>query len=93
MCCFAALAVFFSARLAGFFWWIFDNDRWSAAFDSFWVGFIGWLLVPWLTLSWVLVSPDGVNGFDYVILGLGIFIDILSWGGGGYSRRMQYSSV
>ena len=91
MCCLAALTVFISARFAAFVWWIFDRDRWSIAFDSFLVGLIGFMLVPWLTLGWVLVSPDGVNGFDWVVLALGLIFDLGSYSGGGYSRSRRYA--
>ena len=91
MCCLAAVSVFFGARLGVILWWLFDRDRWSLAFDSFWIGFIGFLFVPWLTLSYVLVVPGGVTGFDWVVLGIGLVFDIASYGGGGYSRRSQYA--
>ena len=91
MCCLAAISVFFGARLAVIVWWLFDQARWSRAFDSFWIGFIGFLFVPWLTLAYVLVFPGGVTGFDWVILGLGLLFDLASYTSGGYSRRAQYA--
>jgi hypothetical protein len=91
MCCLSAVVVFFGARLGVILWWIFDQERWSLAFDSFWIGFLGFLFVPWLTLSYVLVFPGGVTGFDWVILAVGLLLDIGSYTGGGYSRQQRYA--
>lgn len=93
MCCLAAVMVMIGPRATAFLWWLIDRDRWAAAFDSFWVGFIGFLIIPWLTLAWVLVAPGGVRGFDYFVLALGGILDILSVTGGGYSGRQRYTTV
>ncbi|MEZ5175102.1 MAG: hypothetical protein R2823_02700 [Acidimicrobiia bacterium] len=93
MCCLFAVMALIGPRVAAFFWWLFDTDRWSATFDSFWVGLIGFLFVPWLTLAWVLVAPDGVRGFDYVVIALAVLGDLMSYSGGGYSNRRRYATV
>ncbi|HUW03243.1 MAG TPA: hypothetical protein VMW08_12885 [Acidimicrobiales bacterium] len=61
--------------------------RWELAFDSFLVPFIGFLIAPWTTLAYVVVAPSGVRGFDYVLLGLAVLVDILALGGSGSSGR------
>jgi hypothetical protein len=91
VCCLSAVVVFIGARFGALLWWIVDSDRWSAAFESFLIGFIGWILVPWVTLAWVLVYPGGVNGFDWVILILAGLFDLSSYASGGYSRRSRYA--
>lgn len=93
MCCLFGSLVLLGPRFAILVWWIIDQDRWSLAFDNFIVPFVGWLLIPWTTMMYVVVFPGGVTGFDWVILGLGIFADIVSWTSGGYSgRRYQTQS-
>jgi hypothetical protein len=76
-------------RFAIFLWWLYDMDRWGRAFDSFFVGFVGLLFLPWTTIGWVIVARGGVRGFDYVVLGLGFFFDLASYSG-GYSGRSRY---
>lgn len=93
MCCLAGVMALVGPRVAAFLWWIFDQDRWAFAFDSFWVGLIGFLFVPWLTLAWVLVAPGGVRGFDYVVIALAAILDLLSYTSGGYSGRQRYATV
>jgi hypothetical protein len=74
----AALAVY----------WIGWPARWEVAFDSFIVPFIGFLVLPWATLMYLLVAPGGVEDFDYVLIGLGALADIASLvGSGGYGRN------
>lgn len=91
MCCFWAAIVFVGARLGVIIWWLADQERWQLAFDNFWIPLIGFLFLPWLTLAYVAVFPGGVTGFEWVILGIGLFLDLASYGGGGYSRRNQYA--
>ena len=46
MCgCFVALAAFISPRLAIFFVWLLDDQRMAAAFNSFWIALLGFLLL------------------------------------------------
>ena len=87
MCCLFASMVLIGPRFAILVWWIIDNARWQAAFDSFFVPFIGFIFVPWTTLMYVAVFPDGLNWFDWIILGLGILADFFSWTSGGWSGR------
>lgn len=89
MCCLFALMAIVGPRFAIIVWWIFDQARWQEAFSSFWVGFIGWLAVPWTTLAYALVFPGGVTGFDWVIVVLAVLADLSSWSGGGLHRRWR----
>jgi hypothetical protein len=87
MCVFVVL-LFFGPRSAIVLWWLVDSVRWEATFTSFWVPFIGFLIAPWTTLMYVLVAPGGVNGFDWVWIGLAIAFDLAGYtSGGAYSRR------
>jgi hypothetical protein len=80
-------------RFAILAWWVFDQTRWEQAFDNFWVALAGFLFIPWTTLAWVLVAPNGVRGFDYIIIGLAIVFDIGSYSGGGRQGRIRYQTV
>jgi hypothetical protein len=62
------------------------NDK---AFDSFWVGFIGFLFLPYTTLAFVLMDNllDPINGFGWFVVVLGFLADVASYGGVAQNRR------
>ncbi len=39
------------------------------------------------------VVAGGLTGFDWVILALGVFLDIASYGASEYGRRERYAAV
>lgn len=88
MCCLVALAAFIGPRFATFLIWLF-GDRLDYAFESFWVGFLGWLIVPWTTLFYALAYAPiaGVRGFGWVFVAFGLFLDISTYAGGRRSRE------
>jgi hypothetical protein len=88
MCCFFTALVFVGPRAAVLVWWLISPARWAAAVgDHFFVAFLGFLFLPWTLLAWVAVASGGVNGFDWIILGLGIAADIASYSGSLYGNR------
>lgn len=92
MCCFLTVLVLIGPRAAILVWWLIDMDRWQRAIDNFFFAFLGFLFVPWTTLMWVLVAPNGVTGFDWVLLGLAVVADIASYSGGAWGNRGYSSS-
>ncbi len=85
------LVIFFGAffpRAAIVFLELFTdfNDR---AFDSFWVGFTGFLFLPYTTLAFVLMDNwiDPINGFGWFVVALGFIADVSSYAGSAQSRR------
>jgi len=56
------------------------NDR---AFDSFWIGFVGFLFLPYTTLAYVLMDywGDPINGFGWVIVVFAFLVDLGSYFG------------
>lgn len=89
MCCIVTTLMFLGPRAGILVWWLFDQARWEAAFNSFFWAFLGFMFLPWTTLMFALVSTNGVNGFDWIWLGLGLLSDISMYGGGGYGNRGQ----
>lgn len=88
--CLLLTLLFFGPRAAIVIYWLGWPARWEAAFDTFIVPFIGFVVLPWTTLMYVLIAPGGVEGFDYVLLALSGLIDVSSLvGGGGYSARAR----
>jgi len=74
-------------RFAILVWWLLDQDRWTATFSSFWIAVIGFFFAPWTTIFYMLTFPGGIEGFDWIILGIGILLDFGSYSGGVFSRR------
>ena len=93
MCCMVAALFAFGPRAAILVWALFDQLRWSQAFDTFLWPLAGFLVAPWTTLMWVLVFPAGITGFDYVWLIIGIGMDVISWSGGAYSGRNRMATA
>jgi hypothetical protein len=61
------------------------NDR---AFENFWEGFVGFMLLPYTTLAFVLMEnwQDPINGFGWFIVAFGFIADMASYFG-TYDRR------
>jgi hypothetical protein len=89
MPCLIALFALIGPRIALIFTWIF-SDMISRAIDSFFVAFLGFLLLPWTTLAYVVFYDVGsgreVAGFEWVLVGFAFLLDIASYVGGRASR-------
>lgn len=92
MCCLFTALVFFGPRFAIIVWALLEPIRWQTAFDSFVWPMLGFLFLPWTTLSYALVAVGGVAGGDWLIVGLGLVLDILAWTGGGYGNRRRMTT-
>jgi hypothetical protein len=88
MCCFFVVLVFLGPRAGILLWYLINPARWALAFPQSWlVPLAGSILVPWMTMMYVIVFPGGVTGLEWLWLGLGLFADIAWWAGGGFRRR------
>ncbi len=88
MCCLLTALVLVGPRLTILIWWPLAMGRWEAAFDSFWLPFLGFLIAPWTTLMYVAVAPTGsLVGIDWFFLGIAIVADVASYSGGAYGNR------
>ena len=91
MGCLVALFALISPRIALLFVWIF-SDWLSHAFDSWFLPFLGFFLLPWTTLAyaamWVYGS-NGVHGFEWFIVILAFLADLSSYGAGSRARSTQ----
>jgi hypothetical protein len=79
-----------SPRLALFAIFLF-GDLLSRAFDSWFVPFLGFFLLPWTTLAYAVMwsSSDRVSGFEWFIVILAFAIDLGSYARGGRERRAR----
>jgi hypothetical protein len=92
MCCLFSALVLLGPRAGILIWWLLEPARWNLAFQTFIWPLLGFIFVPWTTLMYVLVFQGGIEGFDWIWLGLGLVIDIGSWTGGAYGNRGRISS-
>jgi hypothetical protein len=88
MGCLVVLLAFISPRLALFCIFLL-SDLLSRAFDSWFVPFLGFFLLPWTTLAYAVMwaSSDRVYGFEWFIVVLAFFLDLGSYASRGRARR------
>ncbi len=87
MCCLFTILLLLGARAVDIIWWIAQPTRWDLAFSSWIWPVLGIIFLPWTTMFYVIVSPGGVNGIDWLWVAVGVVIDIMFWGGGTYKNR------
>jgi hypothetical protein len=87
MCCAFTTLVLLGPRAGILLWYLVQPMRWQATFSTWIWPLLGAIFVPWLTLMYVIVSPAGITGFDWLWLGLALVADIASYGGGAYGNR------
>jgi hypothetical protein len=98
VCCLVTLLLLLGPRLAILVWWLTDAARFAVAFQGWphpsqltlplWVWpLAGGIFLPWTTLAYVFVSPGGVVGPAWLLIGVGLLIDLGSHLGGGYRNR------
>lgn len=90
-CCAGVLVLGGAPRVAIFLYWLFDRVQFSEAFSSFIVGFLGFLLLPYTTIFYVLAYAPvrGVSGFGWFLVILGFIIDIASYTSGGVANKRR----
>lgn len=87
MCCLVTSLFFLGPRAAILVWWLLQPLRWQAAFDTYIWPVLGFLLLPWTTLAYVVVAPGGVFGAEWLLIVLAFLVDLASYAGGGYGNR------
>jgi hypothetical protein len=89
MCCFFTVLVFLGPRAGILLWYLINPSIWARAFPQSWlVPLAGSILVPWTTMMYVLLFQGGITGFEWVWIGLALFVDIAWWAGGGFRKRL-----
>ena len=90
MGCLLALFAWISPRFVLALLYLFTS-RLTIAFSSGWEGLIGFFLVPYTTLFYALVYRPGfgVRGFGWVIVALGLLLDLSSMDMGRRARQRR----
>ena len=79
--CLIILLLVLGPRAVIIVWWLFEPVLWKAAFGTFLIPLIGFLLLPWTTLTYVFVAPGGLVGLDYLWLAVALVADLCSHAG------------
>jgi hypothetical protein len=89
MCCLTLGLLFFGPRIGLVLFWLFPSGRnlFNLAFNSLLWPILGVIFLPWTTVFWTIVGRKGVGGFDWVWIGLGLVIDIVTYSGGFNKRK------
>lgn len=91
-CCLFASVLAGAPRVAFVVWWLFQPGRINQTFDTIIWPLVGVIFLPWTTLMWVFVYPDGISSINWLFLGIALLVDLGTYFGGGKSRRTRYSS-
>ena len=90
MCCFISTLWLLGPRFAFLIYWLIPYGRVKidAAFSTFFWPFLGLIFLPWTTLMYVILAPNGIVGiWEWLFLILGVVFDIASYTGGGYGNK------
>ena len=86
-CLLVMLGAFFP-RLAVLFIWLARPAVFNAAINSALIALIGIIFLPFTTLMYVLLyQPTGLQGTDFLWLGLAFLLDIVGAGSSAYGNR------
>jgi hypothetical protein len=88
MPCLTFLVALISPRLALFGVWIF-SDWLGQAYDSWFLPFLGFFLLPWTTLAYAVmweVGGRGVTGFEWFLVIFAFLVDLGSYAGASRAR-------
>ena len=61
--------------------WLF-SDRWQVVWSGEWLApLLGIIFLPYTTIMYLLVwSPNGIEGWDWLWIILGLILDVMHWG-------------
>ena len=101
MCCFTTVFLVLVSRLGILIWWLLDSQRFTLAVKALnlpsvlafpvWLWtLLGGIFLPWTTLAYLYVFPGGITGYEWIVLGVGLLID-LAGHGGTYRHRNRIS--
>ncbi len=91
MCCFLIVLGLLGPRLAFLYAWIFTPRVTEAFGGNFWWPLLGVLFLPWTALAYVLAwsTAGGVTGIGWLVVGLGLLLDIATYSSRAAGQRMQ----
>jgi hypothetical protein len=100
-CCLGILLLGSAPRIALLLWWFLDPVRVVTTFNGWtttlggiafpvWAWPVaGFLLLPWTTIAYIFVAPGGMTTISWVIVGIGLLLDLGTHGGSGRAYRQR----
>ncbi|MDD3777517.1 MAG: hypothetical protein PHN32_07930 [Actinomycetota bacterium] len=89
MCCVISAAILIGPRIALLVWWLINPLLFAYAFHHWFWPLLFALFAPFTMIFYLLawhMSP-GVAGMEWLLIGLGVILDLSSYGGSRYSRH------
>jgi hypothetical protein len=86
--CLTAFVAMFS-RMALLIFWISRPVAWNATFSTWIFPCLGFLFLPFTTMiyAWLMQGVGGIQGWDWLWLGLALFSDLATIASAGYANR------
>ena len=86
--CLLAFGIAFAPRLMLILAWIF-SDRWQFVWGDQWIApLLGIIFLPFTTVMYMVVwTPNGIEGWDWLWIALGLFVDLTHYAQGFVHRR------
>jgi hypothetical protein len=86
---------FIGPRFAFLLVWIFDSSRVDHAFSTWVWPLLGLLFFPWTILFYVIAwGPlNGVSGWGWVLVALGVFLDFLTYVSRAAQSRVEAARI
>ncbi|MCL4562093.1 MAG: hypothetical protein M1281_15965 [Chloroflexi bacterium] len=101
MCCLTTILLVFIPRIGIVYWWVTNPQSHDLPFAS-WVlpglpalpawlwTLLGGIFLPWTTLAYLFLFPGGIVGYEWLVLGIALLVD-LAGHGGTYRHRNRLS--
>jgi len=102
MCCLATLFLVLVSRIGIVYWWLANPQSHNLPYAS-WVlpaglAFPAWLwtllggiFLPWTTLAYLFLFPGGIVGYEWIVLGVALLVDLAGHGGSyRHASRISY---
>jgi hypothetical protein len=71
--------------------WVNDPAYWNTVIQSQLFLLLGFLFLPWTTLIYGFVAPNGLSLLNIIFLAMALLIDLGTWGIGALAARKQTS--
>lgn len=93
--CLLAFGISVAPRFFLIIAWIFNSPRWYVVWGGSWIlPLLGIIFLPYTTVMWMLSwsAPNGVTGWSWMWVFLGLLLDFVQWGS-IYERRREIPVV
>ena len=92
--CLIAVLAWLSPRFVIAMMWLF-TDRMRIAMDSFIMGALGFVFLPYTTVIYAIVYAPfgGVSGFGWILVASGFIADISTWFGGNQQAQQRQQNA